>query len=532
LTSQTTEQEQIESPDKIIGLGKKLENPFTISVMKQAYENLKAKKSNQFSKSSTDNLTIETTDYYVRFLPKTDEEKEILQDRDSLTLFDMPLDYELEEGAAGAYHDPSIPEGDITWQYTVVPVDYQFRDIKYEILANLFLQEEDEDEENSISSKNALKKQLNEDLWTELENEALRITGNEDDIIDDSSSSLFAKRRKWYPSGRIQYEDNTTATSRIIPLQGAKIIVKRWFKWKSAITNANGDFRVGKFRSRKVKCAIKWERHEWDIRSGSYGQAWYSFETLRRGNNWNKTIRRSSTPRNWLYASVHRGAMEYFYNHNTYGIRKPYNKSWFLKRRLHIGAKHKSGRAHYFTFNKIVWSAPVVIYSSGNNGTVFNSRDLFATTVHELAHVSHWEIGYSTAQYVIDALADDPFLPESWAVGVEHTVINRVYPNRGTLYEFPYERNLQNQTLREIQTESEGYTPIVIDMIDNINQSTTPRNNSLLPNDRVSGYTLGQLEDALPGSFGSWWRWRTRLRDMYNNPTDGAELDYLFREYR
>lgn len=226
LTSQTTEQEQIVSPDKIIGLGKKLENPYTVSVMKQAYENLKAKKSNNFSKSSTSDLTIETTDYYVRFLPKTDEEKEILQEQDSLTLFDMPLDYELEEGVAGAYHDPNIPEGDITWQYTVVPVDYQFRDIQYEILANLFLQEEDEDEENASSSKNALYKQLNEHLWTELENEALRITGNEDDIIDISSSSLFAKRGKWYPSGRIQYEDNTTATSRIIPLQGAKIILE------------------------------------------------------------------------------------------------------------------------------------------------------------------------------------------------------------------------------------------------------------------------------------------------------------------
>ncbi|MCG8184435.1 hypothetical protein [Tenacibaculum piscium] len=534
LTSQTTEQEQIESPDKIIGLGKKLENPFTVSVMKQAYENLKAKKSNQFSKSSTNDLTIETTDYYVRFLPKSDEEKETLQVQDSLMLFDMPLDYELEEGVAGAYHDPSVPEGEITWQYTVVPVDYQFRDIQYEILANLFLQEEDDDEKDDIStssSRKVLRNQLNEDLWTELENEALRITGNEDDIIEESSSSLAARRRKWYPSGRIQYEDNTTATSRIIPLQGAQVVVKRWFRWRRAITDSNGNFRVGKFRSKKVKCAIKWERHDWDIRSGSYGQAWYSFETLRRGRSWNKIIRRNSTPRNWLYASVHRGAMEYFYNYRAYGIKKPYSKRCRWCRRLHIGAKWKPNghwfSDHYFTFNKIWWAAPVVVYSHGKSGNDRNSRQIFATTVHELAHVSHWEIGYSTGQYVIDALADDPFLPESWATGVEYVVVERVYPRAtfGT-YNFDYQ---QQRTLRYIQTESDGYTPIVIDMIDNHNQSTI---NSNRPNDRVSGYTLGQLEDALPGSFGSWWRWRTRLREMYKNPTDGAELDYLFREYR
>lgn len=88
---------QIEHPDKLIGLGRKLENPYTVSVMKKAYENLKANiKTSGFSKLSSE-LTIATTDYYVRFLPKDEEEKAILQDKDELTLFDMPLDYELEE---------------------------------------------------------------------------------------------------------------------------------------------------------------------------------------------------------------------------------------------------------------------------------------------------------------------------------------------------------------------------------------------------------------------------------------------------
>ncbi len=226
--------------------------------------------------------------------------------------------------------------------------------------------------------------------------------------------------------------------------------------------------------------------------------------------------------------------MEYFYNHNAYGIRKPYNKSWFLKRRLHIGAKWKPNghwfNDHYFTFNRIIWAAPVVVYSHGTKGSNRNSRQIFATTVHELAHVSHWEIGYSTGQWVIDKLTAEPYLPESWATGVEHTITNRVYPN-STAYSFPYNNNLQDLTLAKLhdQKDNKGYTPIAIDMIDNFNQSSRFTGT---PNDRVSGYTLGQLEDALPGSFGSWWRWRTRLREMYDNPTDGEPLDYLFREYR
>lgn len=281
------------------------------------------------------------------------------------------------------------------------------------------------------------------------------------------------------------------------------------------------------FPSYKVKIGIKWERDDWDIRSGSYGQAWYTYESVDRGNTWNKTIRKSGTPLNWLYASVHRGAEEYLSNHRNYGIRKPYSK-YFFTRRLHIGVKDKEGRAHYFTFNKIWWAAPAVIYSSNNDGGVQDSRNLFATTVHELAHVSHWEIGYTTGQYVIDALISDPKLPESWAVGVEHTIANAVYPDRGSSkYQFPYRLNRQNWTLKTIQG-AKGYTPIVIDMIDNYNQSD---DKSDLPNDRVSGYTLGQLEDALPESFGSWWNWRSRIRKQYNNSTENTELDYLFQNY-
>ena len=85
--------------------------------------------------------------------------------------------------------------------------------------------------------------------------------------------------------------------------------------------------------------------------------------------------------------------------------------------------------------------------------------------------------------------------------------------------------------LAAIQTTSgqnTDYTPIVIDMIDTRNQFSE---SSSRPNDRVSGYTLGQLEDALPGTLGSWWVWRNNIRSQYSNPAEGDELDYLFREY-
>lgn len=512
-------EETIMPTEDFYSFGTKLENPYTVENMQRAFENIR-KQSKSFLEGKSSEDVIETTHYYLRFLPRDDFEKSTLQEED-LTLFDMPLDYEFPEGDGPVFHDPNIPTTDVSWQYTVVPTTFDFKEYKHEILAKLFLDNDPEDESST------LKNGLNENEWLVLENEALRITGNLDDQTE-KENGLTAKK-KWYPDGYIKYEDNTTSPSRIIPLQGVQVVVKRWFKWSTKFTTATGYFKARKFRSKKVKVAIKWERADFDIRVGSYGQAWYNFVALKRGRKWNLTIRKSWTPSNWHWASIHRGAMEYFYNNQAYGIRRPFSKQ-FLSPRLHIAGKNKSGRSHYFTFKKIYWAAPVVIYSSGNNGTVYNSRKIFATTVHELAHVSHWEIGYSTGQYVIDYLADDPFLPESWATGVEHTVINRVYPASlvGSA-NFPYDRNRQDWTLQKIQTDSDGYTPIVIDMIDNFNQSSK---NSSRPNDRVSGYTLGQLEDALPSSYGNWWKWRNRIRSMYNNPAENAELDYLFREYR
>ncbi|WP_162633094.1 hypothetical protein [Echinicola strongylocentroti] len=498
--------------------------------MREAYLRLRQDDKSILYGAREEELQIEVTDYYVRFLPKDDFEMAILSEQDSLVLSDFPLDYEIEEGVAGAYHDPTVAKDRITWQYTVVPRDYMFRDMEYEILAVLFLQE-DEEEVGGKTAVNRLKRQLVGIQWRELENEAFRITANEEYVEEwNKEDKGEAARKSWYPSGRIMYEDNTTG--EILPIAGVKVMVKRWFKVKEAITNSQGYFYVSKFKSKKVKCGIKWESGDWDIRSGSYGQAWYSYETLKRGDQWRKTIMKSGTPLNWLYASVHRGAREYMYGHYRYGIRKP-NANGGPGAKIRIGVRDKSGRAHYFSFNSLVGSAEVLIYSREKSGKVLDSRDLFATAVHELAHVSHWDLGYTNAEFAASAVGkpNDPRLPESWAVGVEYTVTNAYYPDRGYWkYDFPYEFNLQNLTLEDIE-DQKGYTPIVIDMIDDYNQSERDKKGEEYPNDRASGYTLGQLEDALPRGFGGWWKWKSRIQDKFDNPTEGEELDYLFSEY-
>ncbi len=64
-------------------------------------------------------IDIETTHYYVRFLPVDTVEVAILESDTILELWDHPLLFEIEQ-VGNWYHDPSIPDSLPTWQYTVV----------------------------------------------------------------------------------------------------------------------------------------------------------------------------------------------------------------------------------------------------------------------------------------------------------------------------------------------------------------------------------------------------------------------------
>lgn len=79
-------------------------------------------------------------------------------------------------------------------------------------------------------------------------------------------------------------------------------------------------------------------------------------------------------------------------------------------------------------------------------------------------------------------------------------------------------------------TLDEGYTPLAIDLMDTNNQRIFYGGNINYPNDQVENYTISQLENALLPSFGSWWSWRTVIKDMYANPTE-VHVDYLFQTY-
>jgi hypothetical protein len=310
----------------------------------------------------------------------------------------------------------------------------------------------------------------------------------------------------------------TTTISNYRPLVGANVHA-RWFtRIKTCLTDANGYFQTSQFRF-EVNYSIKWERFNFDIRSGLLGQAW--FNGPKQNGDWNLDIENNGM--SWVYAHIHRAAYTYYYA-NTFGIKTPPERNLFKLQRLHIGAMDASGRSKWLAILKFIYFPQVIVYSRFASGTRYSGEQIFGTTIHELAHASHWGMGYTTSQYVLEAIFIEPFLPESWATGVEAVITSRIYnDNYGQGQSWTLSWILDDAGIFNVG----GYTPIVWDLIDDYNQRTKGES---YPIDNVSGYTLPQLEWALFHA-STWHGWRNAIRDLYNNPTE-SYLNELFANYR
>lgn len=481
-------QDEIENSGELVKLGKKLDNPYTVENMQKAYNNIK--QTGAFKSS----IQIQKTHYYVRFLPANIEEYDKLALDSTLELFDYPLDYELEEGGT-YYHDPELSESQITWQYCAVPVDFNFPSIEYEIIEELFLPETLVSDEKSNSSE-----------WTildELETEALKITGNLEETHEKWG------RTKWNPSGTIKVQDDILGG--YVPVPGAKARAYSWFTTKTDLTNSSGYFYISHKFKGHVNYSIKWEREDYDLRSGNWGQAYYNGPRLKE-QAWTLNIGKGGL--SFVYAHTHHAAYDYYYN-NSFGIKTP-PKNSFWKRKVKIGAFDKDGRAFFNPVNRWTTFPEIKIYKKNSSGSLRNARRIYGTAIHELAHSSHWDIDKW------DFYHSDDIVVESWAVGVSNVFTTALYGSDNWSW--------NAYTFAHITGHFESkYTPLVIDLMDNINQRATHGNSTNYPIDRVSGYTISQIENALKNKR-TLTQWRDRLKFLYNNNTEN-NVDELFNNY-
>ncbi|KAB7528424.1 hypothetical protein F8C76_11205 [Flagellimonas olearia] len=224
-----------EQPDtlRMIKLGKKLENPYSVKNMRKAYANLLKKQGesqkNYGSQTLKDSSEITTTDYYVKFWVENDEQKQLLL-ADSLNLSEIPLDVEIKE-EGDYYVDENTEILEAQWLYASVLKDYKVPNgISYEKVEDLFLVEPsniDADEDGQDDSKTttiAGKTGISKEFLFDLEDEALRLTGN----YEESANSYQEKSKKT-PQGYVKVYN--TVTKKMDPVVGVKVKTRRWFTW-------------------------------------------------------------------------------------------------------------------------------------------------------------------------------------------------------------------------------------------------------------------------------------------------------------
>lgn len=203
--------------EKIV-LGNRLENPYKTENITKAIAALYPTKAGR--------VEVEPTDLYVRFLPKDEDQCRNLKEM-GVQMLDHPLDYDiLVEG--DWYHDPEIPEGDLTWQYAVVPSDFNFPDIQYQIIHKCFIAE------NDMTTK------ADGIDWEAVERQAYIMTGNEDRWIDSPST----KAAKIAPSGRITIVDDKVNGGKAFGVAGVRVSCNSFVKFAHTYTDRDGYYQM------------------------------------------------------------------------------------------------------------------------------------------------------------------------------------------------------------------------------------------------------------------------------------------------
>jgi hypothetical protein len=237
---------------------------------------------------------------------------------------------------------------------------------------------------------------------------------------------------------------------------------------------------------------------------------------------------------------IHLAAHDYYYGSRFNLTSPPTNAT--LKRQIKIAAREENNRSSYVKARRIWFGADISLQAWRDP-----SDEVYGTTIHELAHAAHREVdGNAYNDVVFDAYTspcapsaescDNPGptgknnrrLLETWASTVEIVfVLNRykVIFNQPS-YTYGSDTNYQRRFITS-SGRNNSYTSAGYDMVDTDNQRALY--GSSYPMDRVSGYSIKQLEDALKGAK-SWWAWRDNIKNKYNNPTE-KYLDELFNNW-
>lgn len=446
--------ENANRPIRPVVLGEKLDNPFSVENMQAALDSLKAHTDQldgcMKAPSSVNEIEISTTDLYVRFLPQDSMQYRTLMNDSTLTLFDFPLDYKIEQDG-DYYKDPTVM-GEFTWQYTRVPKGYQPPvGIKYEVISELFLyenspyySEETISPDGMMKAKSKYGTDMNDALKT-IKAIAFFNTGNKygEEAAEGALDGRMkvAKRvkkrflwRTWYdteyfPSGTLKVQGYHQMNSNAdvsnyssltdVPIKGVKIHFWNWFKWNSVYTNENGYYESNKYYDGDPVHSIYFSgvngSNAWDLdRVWAWTECmWVQKLSLgeQSRNEYSTTITTSSG--GWDACITNNAFYEYMTVCDKEGLTRPPAHLQVALREMHGASSAPLFQNHQnlystaaltlligpFAGSLVASRLPDVLLSGGNLNDYQSSEDVtrrygvnryYSTVWHELSHTSNF----------------------------------------------------------------------------------------------------------------------------------------------
>lgn len=359
----------------MIVLGERLENPYTTENMQEAYLSLYP------TRSRTD---VKTSHLYVRFLPADEEEFDLLTES-GLDLVDYPVDYEiLVDG--DYYHDPSVGEDRITWQYAVVPADYEFPDVRYEIL-----------DECHIMETEPVSRASGGIDWEAVEMEAFRLSGNGDMLQPQTRGS------KVYPSGRITIVDGMANGGKPVGLAGVRVRCNTFVKFANTYTDRDGYYTMPKRFSANLKYRLVFKNEKGFAIGFNLILQPASASSLGKGpaDGLSATITRDSDRTLFLRSAVNNAAYDYISRCSVddMNLALPPGdlRIWLLSGMEASSAvliHHKVGVSHSLVADFLGYFASLISFFApdvtiGTAGMQEYS-EVYRAVCHELAHCSHF----------------------------------------------------------------------------------------------------------------------------------------------
>ncbi len=366
------------SHDAIV-LGRQLDDPYRTENVTKALAELYPTKA--------DRINIETTDYYVRFLPADQDEFDSLKSL-GIELLDHPVDYEIvKEG--DWYHDPSVKEGDITWQYAVVPKDFDFPDMRYQILHECY-----------IASNDPSTKVLDGIDWHAVERKSYEMTGNSNLLAEAGAAT---KGSKVTPSGRLTIVDDKANGGKPFGISGVKVTCNAFVKFAKAYTDRDGYYTMNKEFSSKIRYRIVFKNERNFAIGLNLILVPASVSTLGKAepDGISMTVTKDSDDKLFRRCAVNNVVYDYIgrCDKKDMGISEPPKdlRIWILSGlensstpMIHQGAvvSHPliSGFLGPYGFLVKLFAPDITLGLSGKN----DYKSIFNVVNHELAHASHY----------------------------------------------------------------------------------------------------------------------------------------------